>query len=195
MSRMRKCSPCVKNSGYDIKCIVGYTVASNTLKMKAVDFKTAQGTCTGNLSCTSKSCGVPPSLANTLHTSVERHNLDTVTYNCKSGSSLNGLRYGKQEFLFGCKFDGTYDVPHLTRQPIYYIFEDASTAKRIEFSGGYLPSSSLAVPSPNEWLKYQCGESHILFEIPDSSDLFTVTCLDGDHTMTHCKPMQCGIRL
>ena len=35
-------------------------------------------------------------------------------------------------------------------------------------------------------------EGHTLSEIPDSSDLFTVTCLDGDHTMTHCKPVQCG---
>ena len=33
---------------------------------------------------------------------------------------------------------------------------------------------------------------HTLSGIPDSSDLFTVTCLDGDHTMTHCKPVQCG---
>ena len=46
---------------------------------------------------------------------------------------------------------------------------------------------------PNEWLKYQCGEGHTLSGIPDSSDLFTVTCLDGDHTMTHCKPVQCGV--
>ena len=44
----------------------------------------------------------------------------------------------------------------------------------------------------NEWLKYQCGEGHTLSGIPDSSDLFTVTCLDVDHTMTHCKSVQCG---
>ena len=44
----------------------------------------------------------------------------------------------------------------------------------------------------NEWLKYQCGEGHTLSGIPDSSDLFTVTCLDSDHTMTNCKPVQCG---
>ena len=67
------------------------------------------------------------------HTSVERHYLDTVTYNCKSGYSLNGLRYGKKEFLLGCKSDGTCDVPHPTCQPINCILEDASTAKRIEF--------------------------------------------------------------
>ena len=54
----------------------------------------------------------------------------------------------------------------------------------IEFSDGSL--------GPNEWLKYQCGDGHTLSEIPDSSDLFTVTCLHGDHTMTHCKPLQCG---
>ena len=28
--------------------------------------------------------------------------------------------------------------------------------------------------------------------IPDSSDLLAVTCLDGDHTMTQCKSVQCG---
>ena len=44
----------------------------------------------------------------------------------------------------------------------------------------------------NEWSKYQCGEGHALSGIPDSSDLLTVTCLDGDHTMTHFKPVQCG---
>ena len=55
----------------------------------------------------------------------------------------------------------------------------------IEFSGRFLPSSSPAVLSPDEWLKYQCGEGHTLSGIPDSSDLFTMTCLDGDHTMTH----------
>ena len=134
--------------------------------------------------CIPKLCGVLPSLANTLYTSVERHYLDTITYNCKSGYSLNGLRYGKKEFLFGCKSDGTSDVPHLTCQPINCILEDGPTAKMIEFSSGSL--------GPNEWLKYQCGESHTLSGIPDSSDLFTVRCLDGDHTMTHCKPVQCG---
>ena len=157
------CQEGTENSECDIKCIEGYTLASNTLRRKAVEFKTALGTWTGNMSCTSKSCGVPPSLANTLHTSVERHNVDTVTYNCKSGYSLNGLRYGEKEFLLGCKFDGIYDVPHLTRQPINCNFEDAPTAKRIEFSGGYPPSSSLAVLSPNEWLKYQCGENQCFF--------------------------------
>ena len=30
------------------------------------------------------------------------------------------------------------------------------------------------------------------YSFPDSSDLFTVRCLDGDHTMTHCKSVQCG---
>ena len=66
-----------------------------------MDFKIALGTWTGNVICTPKSCGVPPSLANTLHTSVERHYLDSVNYICKSGYSLNGLRYGKNEFLLG----------------------------------------------------------------------------------------------
>ena len=133
------------------------------------------------------------------HTFMERHYLDTVTYNCKSGYSLNGLRYGKKEFFLGCKSDGTYDFPHLTCQPIICTLEDAPIAKMIEFSGGYLPSNSPVVLGPNEWLKYQCGEGHTLSEIPDSSDLFTVTCLDGDHTMTdgdhtmtHCKSVQCG---
>ena len=84
----------------------------------------------------------------------------------------------------GCKFHGTYDVPHLTCQPINCILEDTLIAKMIEFSGRSL--------GPNDWLKNQCGDGHTLSEIPDSSDLFTVTCLDGDHTMTHCKPVQCG---
>ena len=108
------CQEGTENSECDVKCIEGYTIASNTLKYKAVDFKTALGTLIGNVSCTSKSCGVPSSIANTLHTSVERYYLDFVAYNCKSGYSLNGLRYCKKEFLLGCKSDGTYDVPHLT---------------------------------------------------------------------------------
>ena len=127
---------------------------------------------------------------NTLHTSVERHFLDCVTYICKFGYSLNGLRYGKKEFLLGCKFDGIYEVPHFTCQPINCTLEDALVAKTIDFSGEFLSSSSPVVLGSNEWLKYQCGEGHALFEIPDSSDLFTVTCLDGDHTLTHCKPVQ-----
>ena len=95
MSHMQPlCQEWTENSACDIKCIEGYTIASNTFKCKAVDSKTALGTWTGNVSCTSKSCGVPPSLANTLHTFVERHFLDTVTYNCKSGYYFNGLRYG-----------------------------------------------------------------------------------------------------
>ena len=74
------CQEGTKNSECDIKCIEGYTIASNTLKCKAVDFKTALGTLVGNVSCTSKSCGVPSSIANALHTSVERYYLDFVTY-------------------------------------------------------------------------------------------------------------------
>ena len=144
------------------------------------------------MSCTPTSCGVLPSLANTLRTSVERHYLDTVTYNCKSGYSPNGLRYGKKEFIPVCKSDATYDVPHFTCQPINCILEYAPTAKRIESSGGYLPNSSPVVLVHNEWLKYQCEEGHTLSGIPDSSDLFTVTCLDGDHTIIHCEPVQCG---
>ena len=107
-----------------IKRIEGYTIASNTSKCKAVDFKTALGAWSGNVSCTLKSCGVPLSLGNTLHTSVERHCLETVTYNCISGYSLNGLRYGKREFLLVCKSDDTYDdVPHLKCQPINCTLE------------------------------------------------------------------------
>ena len=152
------------------------------------------------MSCTSKLCGVPPSLANTLHTFVGRHYLDIVTYNCKTGYSLIGLRYVKKEFFLGRrKSDDTYNVPHLTCQPIDCTLEDAPIVKMIEFSGRFLPSSSSAVLSPDEWLKYQCGEGHTLSGIPDSFDLFTVRCLDGDHTMTdgdhtmtHCKSVQCG---
>ena len=187
------CQEGTENSACDIKCSEGYTIASNTLKCKAVDFQTALGTWTGNVCCIAKSCGVPPSIANTLHTSVERHNLDTVTYNCKSGYSLNGLRYGKKEFFLGCKSDGTYDVPHLPCQPINCILEDALTATRFDLSDGSLASSSPVVLDPNEWLTYQCGESHIFSGIPGSSDLFAMRCLDNDHTMTRCKPMQCGV--
>ena len=181
------CQEGTENSGCDIKCIEGYTFASNTLKCKAVDFKTALETWIGNVSCRPKSCGVPPSLANTLRTSMERHYLDSVTNICKSGYSLNGLRYGKKEFLLGCKSDGTYDVPHLTCQPINCTLEDAPTVKMIEFSGGSLPSSSPVALGPDEWLRYQCGEGHTLSGIPGSSDLFSVRCLGGDHTMTHLQ--------
>ena len=63
----------------------------------------------------------------------------------------------------------------------------------ISLAGGSLPSSSPVVLDPNEWMKYQYGECHTLSGIPDSSDLFTMTCLDGDHAMTDCKPVQCGV--
>ena len=189
----------IENSWCGIKCIEWYTIASNTLKCKAADFKTALETWTGNVSRTSKSCGVPPSTANTQHTSSKRDCLDSVTYISKSGYYLNGLRYGKKEFLLGCKTDGTYDVPYLTCQLINCTLEDAPTEKTIEFSDGFLPSSSPAMLGPDEWLKYQCGEGHTLSGIPDSSDLFTVRRLDGDHTMTdgdhamtHCKSVQSG---
>ena len=49
------------------------------------------------------------------------------------------------------------------------------------------------VLGPDEWLKYQCEEGHTLSGIPDSFDPFTMTCLDGDHTMTHCNSVQCGV--
>ena len=51
-----------ENSWCDIKCIEGCTIALNTLRCKAVEFKTALGTWTGNVSCIHQSCGVPPSL-------------------------------------------------------------------------------------------------------------------------------------
>ena len=54
------CQEWTENSGCDIKCIEGYTIATNTLKCKAMDFKTALVTWVGNVSCTPKSCGVPP---------------------------------------------------------------------------------------------------------------------------------------
>ena len=143
MSHMQPvCQEWTENSACEIKCIEGYTLDSNKFNCKAVDSKTALGTWTGNVSCTSKSCGVLPSFANTLHTFVERHCLDTVTYSCKSGYYLNGLRYDSKEFLLGCKFDGTYEVPHLTCQPINCTLEDALIAKTIDLSGGLLPSSS-----------------------------------------------------
>ena len=116
------CQEVTENGECENKCIEGYTFASNTLKCKAVDVKTAVGIWTGNVSCIPKLCGVPSSIANALHTSVERHYLDFVTYIYKFGYSLNGLRYGKKEFVVGCKFDGTYDLPHLTCQPINCTF-------------------------------------------------------------------------
>ena len=70
------------------------------------------------------------------------------------------------------------------------ILDDALTAKRIDLSDGSLASSSPVVLDPYEWLKYRCGEGCALSGIPDSFDLFTVRCLDGDHTMTHCNPVQ-----
>ena len=145
------------------------------------------------MSCTSKLCDVPSSIANTLRTSVERYYQDFVAYNCKFGSHLNGLRYGKKEFLLGCKSDGTYEVPRLTCQSINCILDDAPTAKMIGFSGRFLPSSSPVVLDSDEWLKNQHGDGHSLSGIPDASDLFTMTCLDGDHTMTHCKSVQCRV--
>ena len=173
------CQEGTHNSGCDTKCIEGYTIASNTSKCKAVDVKIAVVIWTGNVSCIPKLCGVPPSIVNTLHTSAERYYLDFVVYSCESGYSLNGLRYSKKEFLLVCKSDGTNDVPHFPCQPINCILEDALTAKRIDFSDGSLASSSPVVLDPNEWLKYRCGEGRALSGIPDSSDLFTMTCRDG----------------
>ena len=170
------CQEWTENSGCHIKCIEGYTIASNTLKCKAVDFKTALGTWTGNVGCIPKLCGVPPSVANTLHISVERYYLDSVTYICKFGYPLNGLRYGKKEFLLRCYFDGIYEVPHPTCQPISCILEDAPIAKRVDLSVGSLASSSPAMLGSNECMKYQHGDGHTLSGIPDSSDLFTMTC-------------------
>ena len=187
------CQEVTENDECHIKYIEGYTIASNTLKCKAVDVKTAVGIWTGIVSCIPKLRGVPPSIANTLHTSVERYYLDFVAYNCKSGYSLNGLRYSKKEFFLRCKSDGTYDFPHLICEPINCTLEDALTARRIDLSDGSLASSSPVVLDPNEWLKYRCGEGRTLSGIPDSSDLFTMTCLDHDHIMTHCKSVQCGV--
>ena len=61
------CQGWTENSGRDFKCIEEYTITFNTLKCKAVDLKTVLVTWTENVSCTSKTCGVPPSLANTTH--------------------------------------------------------------------------------------------------------------------------------
>ena len=152
-----------------------------------MDFKIALENWTGNVCCT-------------LHRLRTLYTLlwNDITWTL-SLTFLKELRYGKKEFLSECKSDGTYDVPHLTCQLINCILEDAATAKTIEVSGGSLPSSSPAVLGPDEWLKYQCGEGHTLCRIPDSSDLFTVRCLDGDHTMTdgdhamtHYKSVQRG---
>ena len=77
--------------------------------------------------------------------------------------------------------------------PINCTLEDALTAKRIDLSDGSLASSSPVVLDPNEWLKYRCGEGRALSGVPDSSDLPTMTCLDGDHTMAHCTSVQCGV--
>ena len=98
----------------------------------------------------------------------------------------------QERYLSGCESDGIYDVPHLTCQSISCILEDALIAKRIDLSDGSLASSSPVVLNPNEWLKYRCGEGRALSGIPDSFDIFTVRCLDGDHTMTHRKSVQCG---
>ena len=78
------CQEGTENSGCDIKCIEEYTIASNTSRCKAVVFKMTLVTLIGNVSCTSKSCGVLSSIANALHTSMERYYLDFVAYNCKS---------------------------------------------------------------------------------------------------------------
>ena len=54
-----------ENSWCDIKCIEGYTIALNTLKCKVVDFKTALGTWTENVTYTSKIIWtMSPSIAN-----------------------------------------------------------------------------------------------------------------------------------
>ena len=86
--------------------------------------------------------------------------------------------------MFLLRSNGTHDVPHLTCQPITCTLADAVVAKTIDLPGGFLPSSSPVGLDFNEWLKYQCGEGHALSGIADSSDLFTVTCLDGDHNDT-----------
>ena len=51
------CQEVTENGDCDIKCIEGYTIASNTLQCKAVDVKIAVGIWTRNASCIPKSCG------------------------------------------------------------------------------------------------------------------------------------------
>ena len=76
VARAEAQSPCqevTENRDCNIKCIEGYTIASNTLKCKAVDVRAAVVIWTRNASCIPNSCGVPPSIASTLHTYVERY--------------------------------------------------------------------------------------------------------------------------
>ena len=158
----------------------------------AVDFKTALGTGTGNASCTSKSlwcssiacehfthlCGT--TLPGHCHPQLQIWVLYTDCFTARKNSCWDASLTVLMMF----------HTPPC--QPINCILEDAPIAKMIELSGRFLPSSSPAVLGPDEWLKYQCGEGHTLSGIPDSSDLFTVRCPGGDHTMTHCKSVQCG---
>ena len=125
---------CQKWTGWcDIKHVEGYTIASNTSKCKAVEFMSELAIRIGNVNCTFKSCDVPPSFVNTLHSSVERYFPDTVICSRKSGYSQNELCYGKEEFFSGCMTDCIHDVAHLVSLPINFIIEDAPIAKTIEF--------------------------------------------------------------
>ena len=116
----------------DIKHVEGYTTASNTSKCKAVEFTSALASRTGNENCTFKSCDVPSSFVNALHTSVERHYLDSVTCGCKSGYSPNELRYGTEE-RSGCMSDCIHDATHLLCLPINGILEEVHISKTIKF--------------------------------------------------------------
>ena len=95
------CQEGTENGECDIKYVEGYTIASNTSKCKAVECMSELAIRIGNVNDTFKSCDVPPSFVNTLHSSVERYFLDTVTCSCKSGYSLHELYYCKQEFFSG----------------------------------------------------------------------------------------------
>ena len=116
----------------DIKHVEGYTIASNTSKCKAMEFMSELAIRIGNVNCTFKSCDVPPSFVNTLHSSVERYFPDTVTCSCKSGYSPNELRHGTEE-RSGCMSDCIHDATHLLCLPINSILEEVPISKTIKF--------------------------------------------------------------
>ena len=130
------CQEGTKNSERDIKCIEGYTIASNTFKCKAVDCKDGTGDFDWKcelhaqvVRCSSIACEHFTHFCGTTFSGLCHLHLQIWI-------SFERLRYGKKEFLLGA-----YEVPHLTCQPINCTLEDAFIAKMIDLSGGFLPSS------------------------------------------------------
>ena len=130
-----------------------------------MEFTSALASRTGNENCTFKSCDVPSSFVNALHTSVGRHYLDSVTCGCKSGYSPNELRYGTEE-RSGCMSDCIHDATHLLCLPINSILEEVPISKAVKF------------PDDVVFVDGNWNKNSAVFQQKDLSDIVSVSVAD-----------------